>query len=75
MWEKLQDSQVMSSNVPPGFDDDDEVCAGIRIQPSYQSLITLVVISALFCKMLQAYHDISFFTIPVVFLAEGSLGP
>jgi hypothetical protein len=30
MWEKLQDSPMMTSSVAPGLDEDDEVCAGIR---------------------------------------------
>lgn len=33
MWEKLQDSPVVLSNAILGVDDEDEVRAGIRIEP------------------------------------------
>jgi hypothetical protein len=70
MWEKLQDSPIVSSSVPAGLDDDDEVCAGIRIQPF---LSVIDHISCYFCIILQDAAGLALyliFTIPKAKLCD-----
>jgi hypothetical protein len=50
MWEKLQDTSVVSPDVPAGLDYSDEVCAGIRIEPF---LSVIDSISCYCCFILQ----------------------
>jgi hypothetical protein len=70
MWEKLQDSPVVSSNVPPGLDDDDEVCAGIRTEP-FQSVIDHHICYCCFILQDDAVLALYFiFTIPKARLCD-----
>jgi hypothetical protein len=70
IWEKLQDSPVVSPNVPPGLDDDDEVCAGIRIE---RFLSVIDHISCYCCFILQDATGLALyliFTIPKAKLCD-----
>jgi hypothetical protein len=61
MWEKLQDSPILSTSIlMPGLDDDDEVCAGSRTKVS----LSVVLVTAVRCCV-PSMHMTS--TVPVAY--------
>lgn len=61
MWEKLQDSPISSSSIMPGLDDDDEVCAGSRMEFSLSVVLVTALVFGRCC--MPSMHMT--FTVPV----------